>query len=177
MTTYNYNYIVPPLSRLSIRAYAKKIREVLGVTGAYFPVTALLEGLAYVNDVNYDIVDDTEWDKRFGKDKHAQYDLLDKVIYVKESVYLGALENKGRDRFTIAHEIAHALLLDEKSIKFNRNLPKDLPPIYTNPEWQADCLAGELLIPAHLCRNMSIEQISKSCAVTEMAAKCQKSKF
>lgn len=177
MTAYNCNYIVPPLGRLGLRAYAKKIREILGVTEIYFPITELLECLHYINGVNYDIFDDVEWDKRFGKDKHAQYNLSDKVIYLKESVYLGALENKGRDRFTIAHEIAHALLLDEKSIKFNRDIPNGIPPLYVNPEWQADCLAGELLIPSNLCKNLSVTEIAYSCAVTEKAAKYQKNKF
>lgn len=171
------NYKVPPVSRKALRDYANYIRHELKVEGTYFPIEAFLESLWSITGVQYDYYADDEWNKLFDKQTHAFYHLEKKVICIKESVYNGALQGVGRDRFTIAHEISHALLLsDDKSMVY-RTTSSDNYRCYTDPEWQADCLAGELLIPYELCKGMSIKEIMVACGVSEDAARCQKNKY
>ncbi len=177
MVKYQSGYEVPPVSRHDLRVYAKNIRNNLGLSQApYFPIVALLEAM-YPMGINQDIFDDDDWNRKFGKAKHAVYSLTDRIINIKQSVYDGAVADCGRDRFTIAHEIAHALLLDGHNVQVAKSRGTENIPVFKDPEWQADCLAGELLMPYHLCRNMSVQDIMVQCKVTEQAARCQKSKF
>lgn len=176
MTRYDNNYEVPAKSRLELRKIAKQFRKVLKINTPYFPVPQVFEILEVVG-IHGDVVDEDTWIKYYGYDKYAEYDLNEKVISVRESVYESAVAGCGRDRFTLTHEIAHALLLDNHSVKVCRS--SDLSPTktYCNPEWQADCLAGELLIPYDKCKNMSEQEIVEACKVSNEAAKYQKSKF
>ena len=177
MVKYKSSYEVPPLRRIDLRRYARSVRRDLGLLNThYFPIVELLEALHQMG-IEQDIIDDLTWDKQYGKEKHAVYSLTDRIINIKESVYNGAVNDCGRDRFTIAHEIAHVLLLDNHEIKVAKIRDgNDLPP-YRDPEWQADCLAGELLMPYHLCKDMSISEIVKMCKVSLSAAHFQKSKY
>lgn len=178
MVDYSSAFEVPPMSRGDLRKIAQSLRNLLNVKTPYFPIIGLLESMDVLFGIDYDYIDDVEWDKRYGKHVHAQYDLDKKTIFIKESVYERANQNYGRDRFTIAHEIAHAILISDNKVKFCRvDKSAERIPLYKNPEWQADCLAGELLVPYSLCRNMSEMQIVRECAVTRSAAHIQKSKF
>lgn len=173
MVDYSCLFEVPAMSRVDLRQIAKKLRDILQIETPCFPIEGLLECMHLLVGVDYDIIDDMTWGVSYGNNVHAQYDLDQKCICVKESVYLRACDGCGRDRFTIAHEIAHAILIRDNRIKFCRS-EKDPIPLYKNPEWQADCLAGELLVPYDLCRNMSVETIAKKCMVSFSAAKTQK---
>lgn len=178
MVDYSSVFEVPPMSRGDLRKIAQSLRNLLNVKTSYFPIIGLLESMDVLFGIDYDYIDDKEWDKRYGKHVHAQYDLDKKTIFIKESVYERANKNYGRDRFTIAHEISHAILISDNKVKFCRvDKNAEQIPLYKNPEWQADCLAGELLVPYSLCRNMSEMQIVTECAVTRSAAHIQKSKF
>ena len=44
---------------------------------------------------------------------------------------------------------------------------------FEDPEWQAKCFAGELLIPAHLVGDLTPEEISEKCGVSYDAAVVQ----
>jgi len=44
---------------------------------------------------------------------------------------------------------------------------------YMDPEWQAKCLAGEMMVPAHLVRGMSAQKIAECCGVSQPAAETQ----
>ena len=177
MINYSCSYLVPPMRRLDIRHYTRELRKILGIQGPYFPIIVLLEILYPLIGVTYDVIDDKEWNIKYGKDSHAQYILGDRCIYIKESVFNGACNDQGRDRFTIAHEIGHALLLDDKTIKFCRSARKVDMELWKNPEWQADCFAGELLVPYDICKDMSVCDIVQKCKVSNDAASYQKRKF
>ena len=162
---YESNYEVPPLGRKDLRWVAKIIRNRLGVETICFPVVELLETLGEIG-IYYDIVDCSQWGKIFGANEHAEYDLSTHIISIREDVYERAVKGLGRDRFTIAHEIAHAFLLDDKHIKVAKTRGKTSIPLWQNPEWQADCLAGELLVPYDLCREMTVAEIVEKCKVS-----------
>lgn len=176
MPRYESNYEVPPVSRADLRNYAKSLRDGLGIKTVCFPIINLLEAMFEIG-IHYDVIDDGEWDQMHGDNEHAEYNLTTHIISIKESVFVRAVNGHGRDRFTIAHEISHALLLDDKDIRVAKNRGERQSPIYKNPEWQADCLAGELLIPYHLCKNMNLLEIVEQCQVSIDAAQFQKSKF
>lgn len=97
------------------------------------------------------------------------------IILIKESVYNGAVKGNGRDRFTIAHELAHYILHSDISIRFARG-PEEVK-VYEDPEWQADVFAGEFLMLRKLIYNENPEHISVKCGVSKKAANYQYKKI
>ncbi|MDO4296011.1 MAG: ImmA/IrrE family metallo-endopeptidase [bacterium] len=164
-------YIVESKSRLQLRAYAMTVREYLHLKNEkYFPITELLDVLAVIFDgFSYEIVEDNQ----LPVGTHADTDVRTGHIRIKESVYDGACNGNGRDRMTIAHELGHFFTLCFCGFKLERNFSREKVPAYRDPEWQAKCFAGELLIPAHLMKGYSVDCIVKECGVSYDAAKFQ----
>lgn len=78
---------------------------------------------------------------------------------------------------TIAHEFAHFITLCVCGFRLARSFD-DVPiPTYCDPEWQAKCLAGELMVDSDLVKGMSAIEISVACGVSLPAAKMQLSKI
>ena len=117
---------------------------------------------------NYEIISKKEMPDKYGETFPDQ-----KLILLREDVYLGAAKGNGRDRFTVAHEIGHLLLHQKDTISLPRLTPHKKIKRYENPEWQADAFAGELLMPAHLINGMSISEVQKQCGVSAKAAQYQ----
>ena len=161
-----------PLSRRQIRDYTRYIREYLNLNGAlWFPVVGFLETMHSLigdDDFNAECVEDYALPPGI----HAQYDLQANVIQIKESVYLGASNGNGRDRMTVAHECGHVLFLRHSKLKLARSFDDNIPT-YCDPEWQAKCFAGELLIPFDLVNGMSASEIASKCGVSLQAAEYQ----
>ena len=82
------------LSRENIRLVAYLFREELGIVNdLYIPVEKLLDRLPEIDpDISYEIVLDDELDK----DTEAEADVINKTIYIKESVYNKACLGDGR---------------------------------------------------------------------------------
>lgn len=164
-----------PLSRADLRKYAQKLRSVLDITDTYFPVKELFEMFStIIGDETFitEIISDND----LPDERHAYYDIENNQIAVKESVYDGACAGNGRDRMTLMHEMCHVLLIKVNGIKLYRTHRSSLaPPIlaYKDPEWQAKCLAGEIMIPYNLVSDLSAAQIVKRCGVSLAAAKYQ----
>ena len=96
------------------------------------------------------------------------YSVLDNTIYVKEYVYIECANNVGRSRFTLTHELAHFILF--KLLGFAINNTDINPKTYEQPEWQADTLAAELLVPYDDTKNYTVEEIMTECNVSEECA-------
>jgi Zn-dependent peptidase ImmA (M78 family) len=122
---------------------------------------------------HFEIVEDFE----LPRGVHADTDALNHIIRIKQSVYDGACNGNGRDRMTIAHEIGHYILLCVCGFKYQRNFTGSTIPRYQDPEWQAKCFAGELLIAAYLVKGMTPYEIMYACGVSMSAAETQWSKF
>lgn len=137
----------------------------------YFPIVDVLDVFSEIfKDFSYEIVEDCEMP--YGV--HADTDIKTGHIRIKESIYNRACEGEGRDRMTIAHEIGHYLTICVCGYKLQRNYNPDKEiPAYNNPEWQAKCFAGELMIPAHLVRKMNAVEICMKCGVSLDAANVQ----
>lgn len=165
-----------PQSRLSIREKAKEFRALLGVENDIYidPIHILDIDLPKVDpDFNYQVLPVNEMDV------HGLTYPDDKMIYIREDVYVGAVNGNGRDRFTIMHEIGHCYLHQKQNIKnFNNSFARgDKIPAYKDPEWQADVFSGEVLMDSDIIKNMSIKEIIDKCGVSFSAAKVQRSKI
>ena len=164
-------YIVEPKSRQNLRNLTLILRKFLNLENEkYFPITELLDVLAEIFDnFSYEIVEDNELP--FGT--HADTNTLTGHIRIRESVYEGACNGNGRDRMTIAHELGHYFTICFCGFKLERNFANKKVKTYSDPEWQAKCFAGELLVPAHLMKGCSVEEIVEECGVSYDAAEIQ----
>ncbi|MGI6107404.1 MAG: ImmA/IrrE family metallo-endopeptidase [Lachnospiraceae bacterium] len=164
-------YVAEPKSRAEIRSITMAFRKFLHLNNkVYFPIVELLDIFCELwDDFSYEIVDDST----FPPNVHADTDVLRHHIRIKQSVYEGAVSGNGRDRMTIAHEVAHYFLMCFCGFSFQRNFTEKKIPAYCSPEWQAKCFAGELLIPFDLTKDMSPSEIAECCGVSVAAASYQ----
>ena len=164
---------VPPLSIKQIRQIAANVRNSLGIKKPYFPIIDVLELVLPKIYPNYSFIigDNSE----MGNNHGLTY-TNEKIIVLKEEVYDSACDGKGRDRMTATHEFSHLIL--HQNIPFARSTSSDLISAFRSSEWQANCLAGELLVSyqhINICENYI--QAAKIFGVSEIAAKYQWGKF
>ncbi len=163
--------IAEPLSRRDIRMMARKIRLLEGGLGKlYFDIVHFLEITLPKIDDSFTFTVKTMWEM---KDCHGLTYPERNEIQIREDVYERALVDSGRDRLTMAHELFHLLQHQKENISFPRIRENKRIPAYIDPEWQADAFGGELLIPHHLIKGMTAEEIAFQCGVSLSAAKCQ----
>jgi Zn-dependent peptidase ImmA (M78 family) len=70
------------------------------------------------------------------------------LILLPEDVYNGAMRGNPRDRFTVAHELGHAILHRGMASFARAASPEQQIPLFRSSEWQADAFGGELLMSA-----------------------------
>ena len=164
-------YMVEGKSREGLRELACKFREIFRLEKTlYFPIVEILDILGFVfDDFNYEIVEN----EVFPANIHADTDIRKGTVRIKQSVYDGACVGEGRDRMTIAHEIGHYFMLCRCGFRLERNFTNKKVPPFCDPEWQAKCFAGELLVPAYLVWDMTAEEIAMKCGVSYEAALIQ----
>lgn len=164
-------YAVEGKSRYQLRIFAKQIRRKFKLNSCPFvPVVQLLDIIALQdNRFRYEIIPDEE----LAKNVHAEMDIANCVMKIRASVYDGACRNNGRDRMTIAHELAHYFSFCVAGFSLRRTFGKVSVPTYMDPEWQAKCLAAELLMNDELIKSWNPEKIASICGVTISAARYQ----
>lgn len=169
------DYLVEAKSRKDLRNLARVLRKTLRLENIlYFPVVELLDIMTIIfPDFSYDIVPDDE----LPINRHADTDIRTGHIRIKETVYLRACKGEGRDRMTITHEMSHYFTLYFCEFKLERNFNHRQIPAYRDPEWQAKCLAGELMVPFDLAKGMCPELIASQCGVSLDAARVQYKTF
>lgn len=165
------DYIVEPMSRKELRALSDLLRCRLGIENRIrVPIVELLDLLSEkFEKFNYEIVEDDD----LPKNVHADTDVRTGHIRIKTSVYERACKGRGRDRMTIAHEIAHFFTLCFCEFKLQRNFNNDEVLPYNDPEWHAKCFAGEFMVPYQLTQGMTPTEIADACGVSYQAAKYQ----
>lgn len=167
-------YEAAPLSRQDIRSFALQVREGLGFGSIpYVDVEVLLDLVLprVLPDFAYAICPRAEMGNNHGL---ASPDA--RWIKLREDVFERACGGAGRDRLTIIHELAHLLLHTKERVMLRRAV--GAPMSYRDPEWQADCFAGEFLMSAKLldgCR--SIADLVNRFGVTPTAAEVQWKQF
>lgn len=119
-------------------------------------------------EFNYEILPVDEMGSCYGityPEKH--------LIELREDVYDRAVAGIARDRFTVAHEIAHYLLHTPKTVAFARTNANEKVPAYLDPEWQANAFAGELLAPPDLIKGLTCTEVVTLCGVSRKVAEIQ----
>lgn len=169
MTKYVTGMKVPPYSRRNLRAIAENVHKALHYDGVSpFPVVKVVELVLpkLIPDFEFQVVSRVMLDEEHGRtypDKH--------LMYIREDVYEGACRGRGRDRFTIAHELSHQLIHEGIDVSLARSDSRH--KTYEDSEWQANALAGELLMPFDSIRNLTVNQIANTYQVSLAAARTQ----
>lgn len=159
------NTAVTGRSRKGIRNRTKLVRSLLGLNNSeYVDIVRILENNPFPNWTDYEfLIEDYQ-------DMGSNHGLTTgHSIRIREDIYEGAVAGKGRDRFTLAHELAHACLHANDPVQFARGRV----PTYKDPEWQANVFAGELLIPSQSISGKTAIQIAREYGVTVSAANVQ----
>lgn len=163
--------VARPLSRKNIRDFAKKIRKDTGLDKClFFPIIEFIELSLPIFDPCFEL---EIWSKENMGNCHGKTVPEEHRIILREDVYDNTINGRGRDRFTVAHELAHYLLHLSCNIGLAR-ADGEIKP-YEDPEWQANAFAAELLMPANLIADMSANLIQTKCGVSFSAASYQKS--
>lgn len=168
-------YSVEPKSRKDLRNLAFLIRKTAGLGDIiYFPVVEFLELMPLIFEgFNWEIVEDDF----FPSNVHGDTLVNQGLVRIKESVYVGACNGDGQHRMTIMHEIAHWITLCFLEFSLQRSFSTDEIPTYCDPEWQAKCLAGEIMMPAHLVADYLPKRLVAECGVSKSAARYQRKIF
>jgi len=164
-------YLAPPVSRKNLRDAAYLIRKMVGLENQlYFPIVEFMELVMpkICPGFDYKYIDADAMGAKHGETFPDR-----KTILLREDVYYRAVAGKGRDRFTIAHEIKHCLFDGSNRVKLYRLEPDFVVKPFIDPEWQADAFAGELLMPYHLINGLTVKEIMRECGVTEDAVRTQ----
>lgn len=166
-------YSAPPKSRCELRVFAQEIRKFLGLENEiYIPIVKLLDALTLKlgGKFDYVVVEDYE----LPESVHAISEFTDRcIVKIKQSVYEGAALGNGRDRMTIAHEISHYFLVEIFGVVLAQTKGNRQVKPYESPEWQAKCLAGELMMDKTLVGDLSVYAMAMKCGVSEQAAAFQ----
>lgn len=166
-------YKAAPLSREQIANIAHMVRKLLGIDDDvyYVNIMKVVEITLKKLIPQFDIIVIPDENMSAMAVTYPDED----IMIIKESVYNGAVKGNGRDRFTLAHELAHYILHNDVSICFARG--SEEVKVYENPEWQADVFAGEFLMLRKLIYNENPEYISVKCGVSRKAANYQHKKI
>lgn len=165
------NYTVESKSRKDLRNLAYIFRKGLGISDKlYVPIVEIFEVLPEIfTNFNFEILPDDN----FQDGVHAETDICTGHVVVRESVYDGACDGSGRDRMTLAHEIGHYFTICHCGFKLHRSFDHKIVSAFNDPEWQAKCFAGELMVPYELVGNMRPYEIAEKCGVSLEAATYQ----
>lgn len=165
------NIIAKPRSRNSIIIYANIIRKIGKVKNKYFDVIKFIETTCYeLTGLVMEIVEDTG--DELDRNEYAKYIPSENCIKVRQSVYNAAIQGVGKDRFTLAHELGHALMHREVALYRSDRLPEK----YEDPEWQANEFAANVLCPINEIDGMDIFEIRDKYGVSLEVAKNQLNK-
>lgn len=132
---------VRPTSIHSIRHCAEATRCLFELTEPAIDVEALLEKLADWG-LSYEVVDDDY----LPRGVEACYVPEELTIYLTETTYQAARRGEPRARFTVVHELGHAILGHRRTMNRESGAAGRLKE-YEDSEWQANQFAAETLMP------------------------------
>lgn len=166
-----HNFIATPMNRSEIRSLALQIRSNFGFGNSLrFPIMEFAELALPQLDKHYsfEVVEMRELGQSHGLTER-QGDHV--TIKIREDVYDLACADAGRDRGTVAHEVGH-YFMHARSPSLHRHFGGAVRT-FEDPEWQAKCFQGELLVPKHLVHGMSAVEAAEICGVSVQAAEYQ----
>lgn len=161
-------FVVPARKKSDIFSLANQVRNVFSkviTKEGMLPIAVVYELMPKFLS-NFELQITEPWE--LGEDHGRTYP--DKrLIQLRNDVYEGMCQGKGRDRFTGAHELGHLFL--HTNIPFARALNEATDKIYCSSEWQANTFASALLIDELSLRSCkTIDEIVNRYGVTQQAA-------
>lgn len=165
---------VPPCSRLDLLLYADVIHSAVGYDGSTaFPIVPFMENILpqVYPDASFEIVPAGSLGDRYGETFPA-----DHFIRLPEDIYDAATAGEGFARMTVAHEVSHLLWHEKVPISLARRRAGSELPAYRTSEWQANALAGALLMPIRQIVSMDPYEVEKKYLVSASAALVQTQK-
>lgn len=162
---------VAALKRVEIRKFATDLRRELGLEGnLWFPIMEYVELMIPRLDEQYyfRVADLSELGSSHGLTYRDDEGVF---IAIREDVYDRACREEGRDRGTVAHEAGH-YHLHVRAPVFARSFGGEIRTC-EDPEWQAKCFQGELLVPRMLVKGMAVWDVAEKCGVSYDAAEYQ----
>ena len=168
-------------TRNELRDKAREFRLKFGIENQlHFDVVKVLESTElHYPDFNYQIVTDDDIKEiaiPLSEDEFSIYDSNNKIAYIRDFIYENAQNNDGFSRMAIIHEISHHIVCKISPIIEKYEETHLIDACY-DAEWQAKCLAGEILVPYDLTLSMSVGEIREKCSVTLVAACYQYNKM
>lgn len=139
---------VSPLTTKDIRGIANNVRELFNINNAYLDIIDLFENKL----LDYGVVVDICTKEELGKD-HGLTMPDQGIIRIREDVYIGAHEGKGRDRFTCCHELAHLIMHSGVSFARSQSAAND-HRWFEDSEWQANTFAAEIMMPVSFVQRL-----------------------
>jgi IrrE N-terminal-like domain len=132
----------------SLARTARKLRVQLGIDYQHQPsildVLQRLKSLGYISDV-------VRASEQVMHDAEARFTSRGRKLFLSKNTYDAALRGDSRARWTIAHEIGHAVL-GHPGIKYRKSSPTERKrtPEIRRHEQEAHRFAAEFLAPSHL---------------------------
>lgn len=169
--TIDRGFEVPPCSRLDLLLYADVIHSAVGYDGsAAFPILRFMEFILpqVYPDVACEVVPTGSLGDKFGETFPAEH-----LILLTQEVYDAAAAGDGFSRMTVAHEVAHLLWHEKVPISLARKRAGRELPAYRSSEWQANALAGALLMPIREVVRMEPYEVQEKYLVSATAARIQ----
>jgi hypothetical protein len=161
---------VPPTSRAKIEALTTSIRQHFRVTDPFYPLIETVElWLPRVwQEFEFTLGDYAEMGEDHGRTFPGQHH-----IRLRSDVYDNLRQHRGRDRFTLGHELGHVFMHDDPALARNVRRREEIPP-FRSSEWQANSFSGSLLMPLDFLKSArSIGEVVECCGVTIEAATTQ----
>jgi len=163
------NFLVRPRSWESIDRDAFLFRKAIGAhKDKYIDVVGVLEHVLdnLMGEIELRIIEDKDAETYEGCTS-----LDGKTIFLRNSVYVGANNGIKRDRFTVAHEIGHAVLhAGQTPTMALLSRHPDKP--FCQSEAQANRFAAALLVPFELMTpNMGLTDVTRDFDVSRATGK------
>ncbi len=169
---------VKPLQKRQIDRIVNNIRDFANENGLIennkLDLISLIEFIRDHPDygyISYDVCENT--DSKFPDDDCLGLTEDDGSIFLKEDVWEGVVNDEGHHRFTVAHELGHAVLhKGQIRVAFARTNNGKAHEAFEDSEWQANYFAGQLLAPKHLIEDGStVEDIANSFGISYSCAR------
>lgn len=163
-------FMVAARSVADIRLSADNVRQILEIGDAPqdMDIGSLLDTLSVKYSITYDVLDASDMPH---PKIEACWDPESVAMYIRDDVFVKACSNEPRARFTVMHELGHALLSHRRTI--NRTGNHRAPKVYEDSEWQANQFAAEFLMPLAVIKKHKLNtatEIEKHFNVSSQAA-------
>jgi len=168
-------YKVKGRSLNEIRGLAHRFRGVFELKSPYLDVIRFLDAIVAEGIWELEVVPDMELPiDTWGETRPYQQEdgSIISFIKLKECVYDGASRGNGFHRFTVAHEMGHAIM-HTNELSFARTIDhREKGLWYCDSEWQANNFASELLADSRYIRDHDcVADIANRFGISRKSAK------